>query len=125
MEIVRLDHIQLAMPASEEAKARTFYGELLGLTEIPKPAPLAKRGGCWFQGAGFQVHLGIEEDFRPAKKAHPAFAVSDLEELRKNLERAGIEIWIDPATPDTKRFHAFDLFGNRLEFIQDGDRLFA
>lgn len=113
------------MPAGEEAKARTFYGALLGLHEIPKPAPLAKRGGCWFQGAGFQVHLGIEEDFRPARKAHPAFAVSDLEELKKKLEQAGIEIWIDPATPDAKRFHAFDLFGNRLEFVQDGIGLLA
>lgn len=87
-----LHHLQLAMPADEEDTARSFYGELLGLDEIPKPEHLAKRGGCWFKGPELELHLGVEADFRPARKAHPAFSVRGLHALRENLKRAGIEI---------------------------------
>lgn len=116
--ITSLDHVQVAMPAGEEAAARAFYGELLGLREIPKPDHLAKRGGCWFKGPQLELHLGVESDFRPARKAHPAFGVPGLRELRERLERAGVEIVEDTQLEDHDRFYAFDPFGNRLEFIE-------
>jgi len=122
VEILGIDHIQIAMPANGEDLARKFYGELLGLVEIDKPAELASRGGCWFKLDGFGIHLGVDEDFRPARKAHPAFAVTDLDALKTKMTAAGVQIKIDPATSNTKRFHAQDPFGNRLEFIQDGGR---
>ena len=80
-----LDHIQLALPAEGEAAARAFYGDLLGLTEVARPAPLAARGGCWFVGPGLQLHLGVETPFAPARKAHPAFLVTDLAALKARL----------------------------------------
>lgn len=119
--LLGLDHIQLTIPAGGEEAARQFYGELLGLTEIPKPAPLAARGGCWFGGAGLQLHLGVEEPFAPARKAHPAFLVSHLAALRERLALAGVAIVPDESVPNVRRFYASDPFGNRLEFIQDGD----
>ncbi|MBK9710675.1 MAG: glyoxalase [Kouleothrix sp.] len=121
MQILGLDHIQLAMPAGREAEARAFYGGLLGLAEIAKPAPLAARGGCWFQGAGVQIHLGVEDAFAPARKAHPALLVADLAASRVALEAAGIPIVPDDTLPDVRRFYAADPFGNRIEFIQSGD----
>ncbi|MEJ2749775.1 MAG: VOC family protein [Anaerolineae bacterium] len=121
MQIVGLDHIQIAMPAGEEGQARWFYGELLGLTEIAKPEPLAARGGCWFEGPGAQVHLGVEADFAPARKAHPAFRVADLAALQEKLAAAGVAVKVDTAVPHVRRFYAHDPFGNRIEFIQDGD----
>src|SRR5690349_2206447 len=95
MPIKSLDHIQLAMPVGREAEARAFYGDLLGLAETAKPANLARRGGCWFENAAIKVHLGVETDFRPAKKAHPAFIVHDLASLVARLAAAGY-----PARPD-------------------------
>jgi catechol 2,3-dioxygenase-like lactoylglutathione lyase family enzyme len=121
MQIVGLDHIQLAMPAGAEADARRFYSELLGLAEIAKPAELAARGGCWFSGPGVQVHLGVEQQFAPARKAHPAFLVADLDAFQEQLARAGIATTPDTAVPGVRRFYAADPFGNRIEFIQDGD----
>ena len=121
MEILGLDHVQLAMPAGGEATARPFYENLLGLKEMPKPEPLRRRGGCWFAGNGVQIHLGVTPDFVPARKAHPAFVVSDLEGLRQKLLAAGVNIVADTAVPRVHRFYAYDPFGNRLEFIQDGD----
>ncbi len=123
MYIESLDHIQLAMPPGGEASARRFYGEILGLREVPKPVELAVRGGCWFEATGVGVHLGIEKDFRPATKAHPAFRVTDLEALRTRLEGAGVAVKPDSALPGVRRFYAEDPFGNRLEFIQAGDAL--
>jgi len=120
-----LDHIQLAMPKGEESLARHFYGELLGLTEIPKPEPLAGRGGCWFEGQGIQIHLGVESEFQPAKKAHPAFLVSDLEAFRTHLLAVNVPITPDNTLPHVRRFYAADPFGNRLEFIQQGDGFHA
>ena len=113
-----IDHIQLAAPQNCEVEARSFYGEILGLREIEKPEPLRGRGGCWFQIGEHQLHIGVETDFRPAKKAHPAFAVDDLEVLRENLLAHGIKITEDGALPDVKRFYAEDPWGNRLEFLE-------
>ena len=124
MTIIGLDHIQLAMPPGEEATARYFYGELLGLTEIAKPEPLAGRGGCWFEGRHCQIHLGVQTDFVPARKAHPAFLVTDLDALRAKLEAVQIPISLDEALPTVRRFHASDPFGNRLEFFQEGHGFF-
>ena len=121
MQIVGLDHIQLAMPPGGEVKARRFYGEILGLTEVAKPAPLVSRGGCWFEGRRAVVHLGVEENFVPARKAHPGFRVADLAEARRVLEAAGAPIVPDNTLPNVRRFYTADPFGNRLELIKDGD----
>jgi len=107
---VRLDHVQLAAPPGCEAEARRFFGEVLGLREVEKPPALAARGGVWFE----QLHVGVEEDFRPARKAHPAFVVDDLDALAARL---GDVEW-DDALPGTRRFYARDPWGNRLEFVQ-------
>ena len=115
---LRIDHIQLAAPQGCEAAARRFYGEVLGLREIEKPEPLRGRGGCWFQIGDHQLHIGVEADFRPAKKAHPAFAVEDLGNLRERLLAHGVKIMEDDALPNVKRFHAEDPWGNRLEFLE-------
>jgi catechol 2,3-dioxygenase-like lactoylglutathione lyase family enzyme len=122
MQIVNLDHIQLAMPAGGEEAARAFYGGLLGFAEVPKPAELAARGGCWFQGPGIGIHMGVEAPFSPARKAHPAFMVEDLEAARQVLSSAGVPITPDDTLPHVRRFYAADPFGNRIEFIQAGDR---
>lgn len=117
--LTALDHVQLAMPAGEEDAARHFYADLLGLIEIPKPEALAKRGGVWFQGPGVAVHLGVEADFRPAKKAHPCFRAADLESLRRAFEAAGIPTIPDDAIPGVQRLYAADPFGNRIEYMQE------
>lgn len=114
---VAIDHVQLAMPPGGEAKARTFYGELFGMTEIEKPAELAKRGGCWFASGSVQVHLGVEEEFHPAKKAHPALRCGDYDGLMSRLRAAGVEVAEDRNIPGVRRCHVFDCFGNRLELI--------
>lgn len=116
-----LDHVQLAMPPGGEEQARRFYGELLGLAEIEKPATLKARGGCWFSGGGVQIHLGVQADFVPAIKAHPAFLVTDLNKLQQRLKTAGFKFAPDNTVSDRQRGHVFDPFGNRLELIQDGD----
>lgn len=113
-----IDHVQLAMPAGAEAVARAFYAELLGLTEVPKPATLQKRGGCWFEQGAVAVHLGVEADFRPARKAHPAFQVTDLAALAVRLQAGDVAVtWDDALLPAVRRFYAHDPFGNRLEFL--------
>lgn len=121
MQIVGLDHVQLAMPPGCEDDARRFYAGVLGLIEVPKPAPLLPRGGCWFEGAGTVVHIGVEEDFAPARKAHPAFRVTDLVAGRAALLAAGSPVVEDESLPDVRRFYTADPFGNRIEIIQDGD----
>ena len=114
-----LDHIQLAMPPGEEEKARAFYGGRLGMTEVRKPSELAKRGGCWFTSGGVQLHLGVETDFRPAKKAHPALRCRDYASVTADLRAAGIEIKDDNTIPGVRRCHIFDPFGNRIELIAE------
>ncbi|MBN9434889.1 MAG: VOC family protein [Bosea sp.] len=118
MPIVGLDHVQIAMPRGAEALAREFYGGLLGLAEIPKPVNLAKRGGVWFALGDRQLHLGVEEPFNSARKAHPAFRVDDLESLRGRLRAAGHQPVEDEPLPGYRRFYLADPFGNRLEFLE-------
>ena len=112
-----IDHVQLAMPKGEEEAARGFYRDLLGMKELAKPAELAKRGGCWFQSGGVQIHLGIDPDFHPAKKAHPALRCTDYAGLTARLQRAGVEVIPDDALPGTTRCYIHDPFGNRIELI--------
>lgn len=118
MKILGLDHVQLAMPAGEEARARVFYSGLLGIPEVPKPASLAGRGGAWFQEGGVKIHLGVESDFRPARKAHPALLVRGLRDLVRRLRDAGVEIVEDDLMPGYDRVYATDPFGNRLELME-------
>ncbi len=121
MKLTGMDHVQLAMPKGREVEARQFYQEILGLTEVTKPEPLIARGGCWFEGPSIWLHLGVEPDFRASPKSHVAFLVKDLEESRQYLLDQDVRVVPDEALPDVRRFYAFDPFGNRLEFIQDGD----
>jgi len=116
-----IDHIQLAIPLGGEARARNFYGSILGLREVPKPGPLAPRGGCWFVGSGIHIHLGVADPFQSASKAHPAFRVRDLASLRDALASADVPVVDDGSLPAVRRFYATDPFGNRLEFIEDAD----
>lgn len=121
MKITRLDHVQLAMPPGGEEQARQFYGRILNLREIEKPKPLRAKGGCWFKGDGMELHLGVQANFQPATKAHPGLRVADLEAARTHLEAAGIAIVPDTSGVSVRRFYVNDLFGNRLEFMQEGD----
>jgi len=118
MTILIIDHVQLAMPTGGEAQARAFYGEVLGLSEVPKPATLAARGGAWFGNGTVQLHLGVESDFRPARKAHPALLVDDLDTLEAACRAAGFPPQRDHELPGYERFYVADPFGNRLEFLQ-------
>ncbi|MBL4770382.1 MAG: VOC family protein [Planctomycetes bacterium] len=118
MPIESIDHVQLAMPAGREADARNFYAELLGIPEVCKPANLAVNGGAWFEREGLRVHLGVDPDFRAAKKAHVAFRVKDLAALASDLEAAGVAVLHDNRLPGFDRFYASDPFGNRLEFME-------
>ncbi|MFO0828471.1 MAG: DUF1272 domain-containing protein [Phycisphaerales bacterium] len=113
-----LDHVQLAMPAGEEARARAFYAGVLGLTEVPKPANLAKRGGAWFEGGALRVHLGVEAEFRPARKAHPAFLVAGLSAMIEHLDRAGVAVVTDEPLEGYSRVYVADPFGNRIELLE-------
>jgi len=116
--VTGLHHVQLAMPPGGEEEARRFYGDVLGLEEVPKPPGLATRGGCWFRGDRLELHLGVEEGFRAARKAHPAFLVEGLDALRAVLDEEGVETRDDVPLEGFRRFHASDPFGNRLEFLE-------
>ncbi|MFE5967869.1 glyoxalase [Streptomyces sp. NPDC056463] len=110
--------VQLAAPPGSEDRLRRYYGEVLGMVEVAKPPVLAARGGCWFQAGPVQLHLGIEEDFRPAKKAHPGLRVTGIEEYAARLEeRDALVVW-DDNLPGHKRFYSEDPVGNRLEFLE-------
>ncbi len=113
-----LDHVQIAAPAGCEAAARRFFGELLRLRELEKPEPLASRGGAWFQAGRQELHVGVEAEFEPARKAHPAFLVDDVDELATRLEAAAVAVRWDDELPGVLRFYAEDPWGNRLEFLQ-------
>ncbi len=119
-EIVGLDHVQLAMPPGREDEAEAFYAGLLGFERLPKPAPLAARGGCWFARGTTAVHLGVEEDFRPARKAHPAFVVRDLADLEAALGAAGVQVRPNPDREAGQGAYVDDPFGNRIEFMAAG-----
>jgi catechol 2,3-dioxygenase-like lactoylglutathione lyase family enzyme len=116
--IVGLDHVQLAMPAGGEDAARAFYGGILGMTERPKPANLAARGGCWFHSSGVELHLGVEEPFRPAPKAHPALLVDDLPAMRTRLADHGVAFSEGAPLEGYARGEIADPFGNRIELMQ-------
>ncbi len=118
MPIVRIDHVQLAMPRGGEDRARAFYAGLLGVPEVPKPPALAGRGGVWFRRGDVQIHLGVDPEFRPALKAHPAFLVQDLAVLVQRLRAAGVEVVDDDLRPGFSRVYATDPFGNRLELME-------
>jgi len=118
MTLEAIDHVQAAMPAGEEAKARSFYSGVLGLPEQPKPPELAKRGGCWFESAAVKVHLGVETPFAPAKKAHIAFRVDDVKALAARARAAGFQVVDDEDLPGHERIYIYDPFGNRLEFLK-------
>lgn len=117
---MKIDHIQLAMPVGQEDAARAYFTGLLGMIEDGKPAPLKERGGCWFRLDATIVHVGVDPDFRPQRKAHPAFLVPDIDTLAQQLQVAGQEVNWDDALTDRRRFYTSDPFGNRLEFIADG-----
>ncbi len=117
-KLLGLHHIQLAMPEGEEEAALKFYGAILGLTQVAKPPELAPRGGLWFRDAALEVHLGIEEPFTPARKAHPAFLVRNLATLRERIETAGYRVTDDVALEGFHRCHVRDPFGNRLELVE-------
>jgi catechol 2,3-dioxygenase-like lactoylglutathione lyase family enzyme len=112
-----IHHVQLTMPDGGTPAARHFYGEVLGLPEVPVPPALTSRASAWFRDGTVEVHLGIESDFRPARKGHPAFEVENLEQLAARCNAAGFDVRFDPHLPGYRRFHVFDPFGNRLEFL--------
>ena len=109
-----IHHVQLACPAGSEEASRAFFGGVLGLSEIAKPPVLAARGGCWFRGEGIEIHLGVEEDFRPARKAHPGLLVTDLDAWAERLTAAGHAAEFDDDFPGMRRFYSADPHGNRL-----------
>jgi catechol 2,3-dioxygenase-like lactoylglutathione lyase family enzyme len=118
--ITGLDHIQLAAPPGSEERLRAFYAGVLGMTEVPKPPVLAARGGCWFAAGSAQLHIGVEEDFRPARKAHPGLRVSGIEAYADVLRSRGAEVVWDGDLPGHRRFYTDDPVGNRLEFLEPG-----
>jgi catechol 2,3-dioxygenase-like lactoylglutathione lyase family enzyme len=118
MGVTGLHHVQLAMPAGGEDRARAFYGKALGLDEVDKPLNLRSRGGCWFERGGVRIHLGVEPGFRPARKAHPALEVDDLKGVVARLAKAGYPARTDEPLPGFDRVYVDDPFGNRIELLR-------
>ncbi|MER5417326.1 VOC family protein [Streptomyces virginiae] len=116
--LTAVDHVQLAAPPDSEDRLRAYYTDVLGMTEIPKPPVLAARGGCWFAAGPVQLHLGVEEDFRPARKAHPGLRVTDIEAYASRLSERGAKVVWDDDLPGHRRFYSEDPVGNRLEFLE-------
>jgi catechol 2,3-dioxygenase-like lactoylglutathione lyase family enzyme len=117
MQVIGIDHIQLAIPPGGEAAARAFYGGVLGLIEAPKPEPMRARGGMWFVAGPIGIHLGIEPDMRASLKAHPALRIADFDAALAAIRAAGIEAKLDTELPGIRRAHIRDPFGNRFELI--------
>ena len=113
-----LHHLQLTMPAGSEDQARAFWVGILGFVELRKPPELAARGGLWVRADTLELHLGVEQDFRPARKAHPGIRVAGLDGLARQLQAHGVEVTWEGAFPGHRRFYAADPFGNRLEFLE-------
>ncbi|RXJ04244.1 glyoxalase [Anaerobacillus alkaliphilus] len=113
-----IDHIQLAAPKGSEDQARRFFRDILGMVEVEKPEELKKRGGVWFAFGNTQVHIGIEEPFIAAKKAHPAFQVENIEALKAHLDASGVEVIVDDNLPGANRIYIADPFGNRIEILE-------
>lgn len=122
MPVRKIDHVQLAMPAGREQQATDFYEGVLGIPRIPKPAHLARRGGCWFERGDLKIHLGVEEPFVPARKAHPALLVDDLRSLVERLVAAGVPSHDDEPLDGYDRVYVHDPFGNRIELLEPADR---
>jgi catechol 2,3-dioxygenase-like lactoylglutathione lyase family enzyme len=118
VRVIGIDHVQVAAPPGCEEAARAFYGSLLGLEELEKPEPLRARGGCWFRAGPQELHVGVEEPFAPARKAHPGLVADDLEALEQRLTAAGITVERDVPLDGVVRCHVADPFGNRLELRQ-------
>jgi catechol 2,3-dioxygenase-like lactoylglutathione lyase family enzyme len=118
MLVKRLDHVQLAMPADGEERARQFYRHALGIPEVSKPPHLAQRGGCWFERDELKIHLGVDPDFHPARKAHPALLVADLEALSEKLQALGNDVQHDNRLEGFRRLYVHDPFGNRIELME-------
>ena len=118
MNVVGIDHVQLAIPPGGEAEARRFYGEVMGFREVPKPAPMAARGGMWFEAGPVGIHLGIEPEMRASAKAHPALVVDDLDAFVARIVGAGAKWTPSDEIPNTRRGHTWDPFGNRIELVQ-------
>ncbi|MFD9303275.1 VOC family protein [Streptomyces sp. NPDC060048] len=117
--LAAVDHVQLAAPPGSEGRLRAYYTDVLGMTEIPKPPVLAARGGCWFAAGPVRLHLGVEEDFRPARKAHPGLRVTAIEDYANRLRERGAEVVWDDNLPGHRRFYSEDPVGNRIEFSQE------
>jgi catechol 2,3-dioxygenase-like lactoylglutathione lyase family enzyme len=117
--LIGIHHVQLAMPEGEEEVAVAFYAELLGLEHVPKPEELSPRGGVWFRAGDLEVHLGVEDGFHPAVKAHPAFLVRGLVELRGRIEAGGYKVSDTVQIEGFDRIYVRDPFGNRLELIEE------
>ena len=113
-----IHHVLLSCPAGSDDALRDFYGGVLGLAEIEKPPALAGRGGCWFRGHGIELHLGVEADFRPARKAHPGLLVHGIDDWAARLAAAGYPVAFDGEFPGMRRFYSEDPHGNRLEFLE-------
>lgn len=118
MKVLAIDHVQLAIPPGGETEARTFYGDVLGLVEVPKPEAMRARGGLWFDAGSFQIHLGIEDGMRPSAKMHPALVVDSLAAWQQRLVSAGCEWREATDVPGMRRGHTKDPFGNRIELIE-------
>ena len=118
MAVTAIDHVQLAMPPGRENDAIAFYDGLLGIPNVPKPPHLAVRGGCWFEAPPLRVHLGVEQDFRPARKAHPALLVDGLDDLASRLEAAGHEVRVEGGLDGFDQRYVDDPFGNRIELLE-------
>jgi catechol 2,3-dioxygenase-like lactoylglutathione lyase family enzyme len=116
--VIRLDHVQVAMPAGGEDDATAFYEGVLGIKRVPKPPHLAVRGGCWFESGDLKVHLGVDAELRPATKAHPAFIVGDLQALTREIVAAGYGVVDDEPLDGYDRVYVNDPFGNRIELMQ-------
>jgi catechol 2,3-dioxygenase-like lactoylglutathione lyase family enzyme len=113
-----IHHVQLSCPADTEDSQRAFFSGVLGLAEIEKPPVLARRGGCWFRGHGIELHLGVDADFRPARRAHPGLLVQDIDSWAARLAAAGYPVTFDENFPGLRRFYSEDPNGNRLEFLE-------
>jgi catechol 2,3-dioxygenase-like lactoylglutathione lyase family enzyme len=118
VKVRAIDHVQLAMPSGREDDAVAFYEGLLGIPRVPKPPHLEARGGCWFEDGEVKLHLGVEPDFRPARKAHPALLVSDLPALVRALQAGGVVVRDDEPLEGYRRVYVDDPFGNRLELLE-------
>jgi len=116
--LAAVDHVQLAAPPGSEDTLRAYYADVLGMTEIPKPPALAARGGCWFRAGAVQLHLGIEDGFRPAKKAHPGLRVTDIQAYADRFAAHGAPVTWDDGLTGHRRFYSEDPVGNRLEFLE-------